>query len=155
MRVSPPVIIGLLMAVGVTTGVRATPCPVPSASHQTIQSAVDDVACTEIGLGSQVYVESVTITRTLSVSGDSPAATVIAGRVAVDGTSAVLTLSELKVDGSDPAVAGCLVEAVGVAGGARMIGRNIVVINSDGAACTIFGDGFEDGTTDAWDGVNW
>ncbi len=128
----------------------AAPCPVPSGSHPTIQSAVDDVGCTEIELGSQVYTESVEIGRTLSVSGVSSSATTIAGRVLITGAAAVVSLSDLTVDGSDPAVAGCFPEAVDVEDGAQMLGANIVVINGDGDACLLFGDGFEDGTTGAW-----
>ncbi len=40
--------------------------------------------------------------------------------------------------------------AAGAAGGARMIGTNFVVVNSEGTACLIFGDGFESGDTGAW-----
>ena len=154
MRAFPPVIIGISMALGVPTGARAAPCPVPTGTHPTIQAAVDDAGCTEIELGSQVYIESVTIDRTLEVSGVSAAVTTIAGRVSVEGPSTVATLSELTVDGSLPAVAGCFVEAVDVGGGARMLGSNIVVVNGDGDACLLFGDGFESGNTSAWDNVN-
>lgn len=150
MRAFPLVIIGLLMALGVPTGARAVPCPVPSGTHPTIQTAVDDPGCTEITLGSQTYIESVTIDRSLELSGVSAASTVIVGRVGIEGASTVVTLAELTVDGSDPAVAGCFVEAVAVEEGAQMSGSNIVVLNGDGYACTLFGDGFEDGTTDAW-----
>jgi len=153
MRVCPLVMFGVLAVLGTTAGARAAPCPVPSGSYPTIQSAVDDVGCTEIELGSQVYTENVEIGRTLSVSGISAVATTIAGRVLITGAAAVVNLSDLTVDGSDPAVAGCFPEAVDVEGGAQMSGSNIVVINGDGDACLLFGDGFEDGTTDAWSGT--
>ena len=153
MRAFPLVIIGLLMALGVNTGARAAPCPVPSGTHPTIQSAVDDVGCTEIELGGQIYTENVEIGRTLSFSGVSSAATTIAGRVLINGATSVVTLEDLTVDGLDPTVAGCFTEAVAVEEGAQMSGSNIVVVNGDGYACTLFGDGFEDGTTDAWANV--
>ncbi len=153
MRACPLVVFVVAVVVGAAPAALAVPCPVPSGSHPTIQTAVDDPACTEIELGSQTYVESVAIGRTLAVSGVSSSASVIAGRVAIEGATAVVTLTELTVDGSHPAVAGCFVEAVDVDGGARMVGSNIVVVNSDGDGCLIFGDGFEDGTTDAWVGT--
>ena len=153
MRVCPLVMFGVLAVFGTTAGARAVPCPVPSGSHPTIQSAVDDVGCSEIELGSQVYTENVEIGRTLSVSGVSAVATTIVGRVLITGATSVVSLADLTVDGSDPAVAGCFPEAVDVEGGAQMSGSNIVVINGDGDACLLFGDGFEDGTTGAWSGT--
>ena len=66
------------------------------------------------------------------------------------GAATQVTLFELTVDGSGSAVAGCFREALDVEGGGRMAGSNIVVVNGDGTACLIFGDGFEDGTTAAW-----
>ncbi|MEE4273918.1 MAG: hypothetical protein V2I67_19730 [Thermoanaerobaculales bacterium] len=144
------VVFGAIGVLATASMTRAAPCPVPTGSHPTIQAAVDDPGCTEITLGSQIYVQDVTIDRTLGLSGVSSSATVIAGRVAIEGASAVVTLAELSVDGSHQAVAGCFVEAVDVGGGARMLGSNIVVVNSDGDACLLFGDDFEDGTTGAW-----
>lgn len=134
-------------SVGVCWGAS---CPVPSGSHPTIQAAVQDPGCTLIELQSQTYVESVTIGRSLSLSGVSSATSMIAGRVEIDGTTTVVSLADLTVDGSDPAVAGCFHEAIDVEGGALMVGNNIVVINADGTACLLFSDGFEDGTTAAW-----
>ncbi len=153
MRVCPLVFVGVVLALGSAVGALAVPCPVPTGAHPTIQDAVDDVGCTEIELGGQTYIEDVTIGRTLMVSGVSAAATTIAGRVLIDGAASVVSLGELTVDGSHPAVAGCFFEAVAVEGGGRMVGSNIGVVNGDGYACTLFGDGFEDGTTDAWASV--
>lgn len=150
MRACPPVLFGALAVLWNTVGAWAAPCPVPSGSHPTIQSAVDHVGCTEIELGSQTYTENAEIGRTLSVTGVSAATTIIAGRVLINGATSVVSLVDLTVDGSHPAVAGCFFEAVDVEGGARMVGSNIVVVNGDGEACLIFGDGFETGTTGAW-----
>lgn len=68
----------------------------------------------------------------------------------ITGAATVVTLANLTVDGSDPAVAGCLFVAVDAGDGARMLGMNLIVFNSVGMACLIFGDGFEDGTTNVW-----
>jgi hypothetical protein len=94
--------------------------------------------------------ESVEIGRAIPLSGVSSATITIAGRVLINGATSVVTLCDLTVNGSDPAVAGCFVEAIDVEGGARMVGSNIVVVNGDGDACLLFKDGFEDGTTGAW-----
>jgi hypothetical protein len=145
-------ILSFLCAVlaGVATA-RAATCTVPSGPHPTIQAAVDDLGCTEVVVGAGTFIENPIIGRTLSVTGASPSSSVIAGRVVIGGgASAVVSLTELSIDGSHAAVAGCFVEAVDVGGGARMVGGNIVVVNGDGDACVLFEDGFEDGTTDAW-----
>lgn len=150
MRACPLVAFIVAVVVGAAPAALAAPCPVPTGSHPTIQSAIDDGTCTEIELGSQTYTESIAIGRTLSVSGVSSSASVIAGRVHLTGTSTVVSLADLTADGSDPAVAGCFREAVDVDDGAQLVGSNIVVINGDGEGCLLFGDGFEDGTTGAW-----
>ena len=150
MRACPLVVFGVAVVLGAAPAARAATCPVPTGSHPTIQEAVDDAACTEIDLGGQTYTESVSIGRTLSLSGVSSAPSIIAGRVVIQGAATVVSLADLTIDGSDPTVAGCFVEAVDVSGGAQMLGSNVVVVNSDGIACLLFGDGFEDGTTGAW-----
>ena len=150
MRVCPLVVFGFCTVLGAATTARAAPCPVPSGNHATIQSAVDDPGCTEVQLGSQTYVEDIVVERTLEVSGVSSTATVIAGRILITGETTAVTLSGFTADASTPASAGCFLEAIDVEGGARMIGSNIVAVNGDGTACLLFGDGFEDGTTNAW-----
>ncbi len=132
MRACPLVAFIVAVVVGAAPAALAAPCPVPTGSHPTIQSAIDDGTCTEIELGSQTYTESIAIGRTLSVSGVSSSASVIAGRVQLTGTSTVVSLADLTADGSDPAVSGCFREAVDVDGGAQLVGSNIVVINGDG-----------------------
>jgi hypothetical protein len=64
-----------LLGIGLTAmpGVAlAVTCQVP-ADRPTIQAAVDDPACTDIVLVSQVYTESVSITRSLLMFGPDPA----------------------------------------------------------------------------------
>ena len=153
MRAKALITCGVLLWISSAGVCWGASCPVPSGTHPTIQAAVQDPGCTEIEIESQTYIESVTIGRSLSISGVSSAASIIAGRVEIGGAATVVSLADLTVDGSDPAVAGCFFEAVDVGGGARMLGSNIIVVNSDGDACLIFGDGFEDGTTNAWTNV--
>ncbi len=131
----------------------AGPCSVPSGSHPTIQAAVDDLACSEIGLQGQVYDEAIVIGRSLGISGVSSVTTIIVGQVRVEGGSSVVTMADLKVDASNAAAAGCFKDAVLADGGARLIGSNLAVLNAAGAACLLFSDGFEGGNTAAWSAV--
>jgi hypothetical protein len=143
------VVFGVATILGAANAARAAPCPVPTPSHPSIQSAVDDPGCTEIVLGSQLYLESVEIDRTLSVTGVSSGATTIVGRVLISGATSAVSLSDLAVDVSDPAMAGLFVDALDVQDGAQMAGSDIVVVNSG----VFFADGFEDGTTGSWSHV--
>lgn len=148
-------IIGLVGVVWIGSWMTAWagPCSVPSGSHPTIQAAVDDLACTEIGLQGQVYEEAIVIGRSLAISGVSSATTVIVGQVRVEGGSSVVTMADLKVDASNAAAAGCFNNAVLADGGARLVGSNLAVLNATGAACVLFSDGFEGGNTAAWSAV--
>jgi hypothetical protein len=128
----------------------AAVCTVPSGSHPTIQEAVDDVGCTEVTLAAQTFVESVAVDRSLSITGASTATTVVEGRFEVTGAASVIALSEMTIDAAAPSVAGCFREALDVSGGAQLTGSALVVVNRDGDACLIFGDGFETGSTSAW-----
>lgn len=150
MRACRTVVFGVMVFLGTAVCARAAPCPVPTGSHPTIQSAVDDASCTEVQLGGQTYTEVVSIGRTLALSGVSSATSVIAGRVNIRGASTIVAVADLTIDGSDEAVAGCFSEALAVEDSAQMSGNNLVVINGDGTACVLFEDGFEDGTTGAW-----
>ena len=121
-------------------------CPVPTIAHSSIQAAVDDAACTEIVLADQTFVESVAVTRSLQLRGDSSATTVIEGQVTVTGNTTQVTLQDLKVDGG-----GCFLVALDVGGGAQVtIQQDVVVINAAGDECPIFADGFESGDCAAW-----
>ena len=91
-----------------------------------------------------------TIDRSLEMRGASSAATIIEGRVLMEGGSTQVVVRDLKVNGSAPSVAGCFRDALVADGGAQLGGTNIIVLNGDGDACLVFGDGFESGDTTAW-----
>ncbi len=128
----------------------ADECQVPSTPHPTLQSAVSDLTCTEIMLASQIFRESVTLSRDLSLSGISSSATIIEGQLVVEGNTTQVVIHDLKVDASAPSVAGCFDEALVAQGGAQISANDIVVINGGTDGCVLFGDGFESGTTSAW-----
>jgi len=137
-----------------TTFAAAAVCNVPSAPHPTIQEAVDDVGCTEVVIAAGTYVESVSIDRSLTVSGASTTGTTIEGRLAVTGAATAVSLNDLTIDASAPSAAGCFAEALDVTGGAGVTSNALVVVNGDGDACLIFEDGFETGNTTAWSGTS-
>jgi hypothetical protein len=121
-------------------------CSVPSVAHPSIQAAVDDAACTEVVLAAQVFSESVAVSRSLVLRGDSSATTKIAGQVTVTGDATEVTLQDLQVDGG-----GCFPVALDVSGGAQVTSQqDVVVTNAAGEECPIFLDGFESGNTSAW-----
>ncbi len=149
---SPGIAWLLSVAVGLcwATVAVAAVCNVPSGGHPTIQTAVDDTGCTEIVIADQVFVESVDVRRSLTVTGASASTTTVEGRFAVSGATTEIALNNLTVNAAAPSAAGCYPEGLDVTGGARMTSNALVVINGVGDACLIFGDGFETGTTVAW-----
>ncbi len=131
--------------------VTAAVCNVPSGTHPSIQSAIDDAGCTEVVLAAQTFVESVAVGRSVSIAGGSTATTIVDGRFVVNGSSTEITLNNLTINAASLSSAGCFREGLDVTGGATLTSNALVVINGDGdAVCLIFGDGFETGTTDAW-----
>jgi hypothetical protein len=128
------------------TGASAQVCPVPTLGHPTIQAAVDDVACTEIVLEAADFAESVTVSRSLTLRGDSSTTTTIEGQVTVSGASVEVTLQDLELEGG-----GCFTVALDVGDGAQITsGQDVVVVNADGGECPVFTDGFELGATAKW-----
>ena len=124
----------------------ATECPVPTLAYPSIQAAVDDTSCTEITLAAQDFAESVAVSRSLVLGGDSSASTTIVGQVTVTGATTEVTLQDLKVDGG-----GCFLVGLDVGGGAQVASQqDVVVVNAAGGQCPIFTDGFELGATVAW-----
>lgn len=136
----------LAVSVLCSSAAFADVCSVPSVPHPTIQGAVNDAACTEIVLAAQVFVESVAVSRSLLLRGDSSTTTVIEGQVTVTGGTTEVTLQNLQVDGG-----GCVLVALDVGGGAQVTSQqDVVVLNAAGGECPIFLDGFESGGTTAW-----
>jgi hypothetical protein len=119
-------------------------CPVPSGSHPTIQSAVDDPGCDPILLSSQTYVEAVAVDRSVTVQGASSAASVIHGQVTVE--AGAVELAGLTVSTDTLELAGRFHQAVLAEAGARLTGDDRVVVHRP----LLFGDSFETGTTAAW-----
>lgn len=131
--------------------VDAATCTVPSVPHETIQQAVDDIGCTEIELAPQLFIESVSITRSVVLRGSSSVTTVVQGRLTVTGASTSVDLHTLTVDGSALPVRGCFEAALDVTGGGRVAADDdVVVINTGGESCPLFADGLETGNSSRW-----
>lgn len=143
MRGCQSLVIAAVLMFGSAGGVRAADCPVPTGTHPTIQSAVDDPACTSIELSAQTFLENITIDRDLAVAGESTASSIVVGRIVISGSTSAVSMADLTVSG-------CFLKALDVSDGASLTGTNLVVVNGIADACPIFGDGFEDGSTGAW-----
>ena len=119
----------LLSALVVSAGPRAAAetCNVPTAPYPTIQSAVDDVSCTEIELAPQVYHETlVIVARTLTLRGASSSTTVIDDRVQVTG--GMVVLQGLTIGVSATVETNQYPAALSVDGGAQLSGLDLVVL---------------------------
>ena len=76
----------------------AAQCWVPSDDYPSIQSAVDDVTCTDIVLATGFHVGDVVIWRGLTMTGDSPDATAVVGTITVEGETTEVTLNDFHID---------------------------------------------------------
>jgi hypothetical protein len=134
----------LLVALAGPSPAGAQSCSVPSGSYPTIQAAIDDPSCHQVLLAAQTFSESVSISRDVTVDGDSSSTTVIEGQVTVsDGT---VVLQDMRIDTSTPELAGLFSEGLLVEGGARVNGLDLAVVSGS----LLFGDGFETGDTTRW-----
>ena len=137
----------LVVAAGTSTGEGAT-CGVPSTAYPTIQSAVDDPACTQVDLAVQTFRESPVVDRDLLITGDSSSTTIIEGCLEI--TSGLVQLQGLRIDASVAGVAGSRPEAVWVHDGARVEADDVVAVHRMGEM--VFADGFESSGMSRWSG---
>ena len=68
-----------LALLAVTTIQAAGPCLVPSTAYPTIQAAVNDAACATVNVAAGTYSENISISRNVSIRGDSQATTIVDG----------------------------------------------------------------------------
>lgn len=78
------------------TGLAVT-CEVPN-QRPNIQTAIDDVTCTDIVLTAQTYPESVVINRDLLMFGPPGGGAIIRGEVAVQGSSVLAMLADFTIE---------------------------------------------------------
>lgn len=124
----------------------AQTCNVPS-QRPTIQSAVLDPGCSVVAVAAGVRTESVSIPRSVTLSGAGTATTIVLGRLLVRGAGTVLVLSNLTVDARGGAM-GCFLAAIDTATGATVRPTAVAVINGAGgvAPCPLFADSFDFGS---------
>jgi hypothetical protein len=135
------VFLGAIILLRAIPGISGT-CLVPSASYQTIQSAVDVATCTEIVLTKGAFMGGLTIDRPLEIRGVSSAHTRVLGSITVQGAATTATLTGFTIGvGSDPPNDGLV-----VTDGAEVVPDDVVITTLD----SIFFDGFEPGNTTAW-----
>lgn len=114
-------------------------CTVPG-THPTIQAAVDDPGCSDIGLSDQTYFELLAIDRSLSLFGPSGGAATVIGQVNVTGGATIAMLDDFRIE------SGCADGALRLFGGARITVSGMQVAHVSGTPCVlgfIFEDGFE------------
>jgi len=142
-RTAPIVLVVALVAGGWAFEGAAATCPVPSASHPTIQAAVDDVACTEVVLAAQSFAESPVVARSLALRGAGSGQTFIQGRLEVSA-------GQVALEGFHVAASG---GALTVHSGAEVSGFDVVAF--DGLfEVPMFADGFETGDMSRWSGAS-
>lgn len=135
----------LLAAMGVPRAPSAQTCNVP-VQRPTIQAAVLDPACGVVNVAAGTRTESVSVRRSVTVSGSGTATTVILGRFLVSGAGTVLDLANLTVDARS-GTTGCYAAAVVVAPGATTRPSLVAALNGAGGPgpCPLFADSFDFG----------
>lgn len=126
-------------------------CNVPG-DRPTLGQAVSDPVCNPIVLAAQTFVESIVISRSLTLAGSTTSTSTIQGIVAVQGDSTDVVMTDLRIDTTATPLAGCV--ALSVSGGAHLEPQNVDVSAGGAGLCEspfeIFADGFESGSTGAW-----
>jgi hypothetical protein len=121
------------------TPAGAVTCQVPSVSFPTIQSALDDVTCTEVELAAGQFLEAPSIGHSVTLRGAGSLNSTILGQVSALGGSISLEGFTIQTG------SGVFNDALLVDGTAEVNGFDLVVINGGGALDLIFADGFEGG----------
>ena len=124
----------------------AATCTVPG-SHALIRTALADPGCTVIQLAAQIYPESPTIHRSLTLAGPAGGGAVVQGRLSASGVGVVAQVATLAVAN------GCQNYALQSTGGARIDADGVSVILTPGLPCLPelpFADDFESASTNSW-----
>lgn len=77
-------------------------CSPPSASHPTLQQAVNDPVCTTIELAAQAYPEQIEIRRSLTLTGAGPLSSTVDGPILVQGLSIQVAMASLGIRNGCP-----------------------------------------------------
>ena len=91
-------LLAVLVELARTGTVQAGSCDVPTGSHLTIQSAVDDVSCETINVAAGTFHENVAITRSIAIQGHGHGNTIVDGQ-GVGSVFTVLGEVEVVLDG--------------------------------------------------------
>lgn len=113
-------------------------CQVPSPNYVTIQSAINAQSCETILIASGTYTEALVITRSVSLKGAGPAATILDGQavsrpVTIDGSfdqngiSVWLNGLRITAGSANASVSGMYGGGILVTGGALMHGENLKI----------------------------
>lgn len=116
-------------------------CSPPSASHPTLQQAVDDPVCTIIELAAQAYPEQIQISRSLTLTGTGPLSSTVDGPILIQGPSIQVAMASIGIRN------GCPQPGLRVQSGA-LVSPVDVRVSTDAIECPplpdpIFSDRFE------------
>ena len=120
----------------------AATCTVPTPTHPSIQTAVDDVGCDPVIVAAGEYYETVIVDRALSLQGAGSGQSFIRGGVEVQAGTVSITGFHLSGPG----------EGLWSHSGGEVSGFDLVVVNGV-VETPLFADGFESGGTGGWSAV--
>ena len=138
MRAALPLMLMVIVTAG-PAAVDAATCQVPTPSHPDIQSAVSDVACTEVAVAAGTFAESPVIARSLTLLGAGSDQTFLQGRIEV--TAGTVHLEGLHFAAGE--------DSLTAHGGAETTCFDVVALAGQ-TTPMLFADGFETGDLSAW-----
>lgn len=93
-RMVTAIVLGALCVPQVSLALTCTP---PSASHPTLQQAVNDPGCTTVELAAQAYPEQIEITRSLTLTGTGPLTSTVDGPMLVRGSLTQVAMASIGI----------------------------------------------------------
>lgn len=138
------ILVAIVTLIGGSFHTEAATCNVPSGSHPDIQTAVDDIGCDPIVVATGTFTEAVIVDRSLSLQGTGSALSFILGGVEVQAGTVNVTGFHISGPG----------EPLQAHSGAEVSGLDLQIVSGGTTEPPVFADGFDDGTTDAWDAVS-
>lgn len=130
----------------VASALTAAVCTVPG-QYPTLQAAIEDDACTTIGMTAGSFPGALLLARPAMIEGAGIDATILGGQLLVQGSGTSVSLSDVTIANTCP-------QAVVVRDSAQLVPHEVEIVAAPPGECrlsgSIFEDGFESGDTSAW-----